>query len=224
MFYHQRYLFTFILILLFAAGLAAQSGRRMKTPPPTPAPEISNPEPEAEKPAVKTVEPLHKLKIFSNTNRVGFSQFYFPERMSRWVTDRLQNSLLLEVSSGSDATLSEAKKIAKDTTGIFIVLVELDEDRFFTPSRSGSNTLNDNIAVKYYVLEPGTGKTKFSGQVMLYPGNLTGNNQVLNSKRLCYPQVSGNDLLLLESSIETAERIMSKFKIPIPAYKCLSKL
>lgn len=222
MFYHQRYLFTFILILLFVAGLAAQSGRRMKTPPPTPAPEITNPEPEAEKPAVKTVEPLHKLRIFSNTNRVGFSQFYFPERMARWVTDRLQNSLLLEVSSGSDATLSEAKKIAKNTDGIFIVLVELDEDRFFAPSRSESNRMNDNIAVKYYVLEPGTGKTKFAGQVML--NNLRGNNQVLDSKRMCYPQISGNDLLLLESSIETAERIMSKFKIPIPAYKCLPKL
>jgi hypothetical protein len=145
--------------------------------------------------------------------------------MSRWVTDRLQNSLLLEVSSGSDATLGEAKKIAKNSTDVFIALVELDEDRFSTPSpsRSGTNMPNVNLAIKYYVFEPGTGKIKFSGQVMIHPENLT-NRPILDSNRLCYPQVTGNDLLLLEASIETAERIMSGFKIPIPTYKCASKI
>lgn len=220
----SRYLFTCLVLCLFANFLNAQSGRRVKTQPDPPAPEISNPEPKPEKTAEETVKPLYKLKIFGNTRSVGISKFIFHARMSGWVADRLRNSLLLEVFPGTDATLSEAKKIAKNSPDLFIVLVELDEDRFALPSRSGTSSVNGDFAIKYYVLEPGTGKTKFSGQVNIYSEIATNNRQVLGSNRLCYPQLSGNDLMLLESSIETADRIISRLKIPIPPYKCSPKL
>lgn len=218
-----RFLPAVLLVFVFVNFSNAQSGRRIKTQPEKPAPENPQPEQKPEQKPVATVQPLHKLKILSDTKTYGLSRFYFPDRMPRWVTDRLQNSLLLEVSSGPESNLGEAKKIAKNETDVFIVLVELDEDRFSEPSRSGRNTQNPNLAVKYYVFEPGTGKIKFSGLVMIYAENLT-NRPILDSNRLCYPQVTGNDLSLLESSIETAERIMSGFKIPIPPYKCASNI
>lgn len=230
MYYYRRFfinkfcfLLTFFLICMFANFLNAQSGRRVKSPPP-PAPEVSNPEPKTETTVKEQVKPLHKLKIYSDTKGVGFSQFYFPKRMSRWITDRLQDSLLLEVSTGSEASLSEAKKMAKNTTEIFLVLVELDEDQYLGPTRSRSNSINGEISIKYHVLEPVTGNTKFYGQVVLYPDNRTIGGGILNDKGLCYPEVTGNEKYLLQASIETAERIMSSFKIPIPSYKCLPKI
>ncbi len=218
MYHHQRsflnkswVLLTCLVICLFANVLNAQSGRRVKTLPEPPAPEISNPEPKPEKPVEETVKPLFKLKIFGNTRSVGISKFIFP-RPNAGLGCRASAKLsaLGCFSRKIDATLSEAKKIAKNSPDLYIVLVELDEDQSPLPSRSGTSSINGDFAIKYYVLEPGTGKTKFSGQVTIYSETATNNRQVLGSNRLCYPQLSGNDLLLLESSIETAERIMSR--------------
>lgn len=209
-----------LLIFLFVIFSNAQSGRRVRTPNPQSTPEVSTPEPEPEKKPKETLKPLYKLKIFNNSKVTGFSQFFFPDKMPVWVTERLRNSPLLDISSGSSVTLNEAKKIAKESTDTFIVLVELDEDQFASPNASRSRTIVGDVYIRYFVLEPETGKRKYTGQVILYSDTLIGNSRVRDARLLCYPQVSGKDLILLYSSIEAAEKIMGDFKIPIPAIRC----
>lgn len=208
------------VICLFAVFSNAQSGRRGTTPTPQPTPEVSEPEPEPQKKLAEKTAPLFKLKIFNNSKLTGFSQFFFPDKMPAYVTERLRSSTLLEVSSGSSITLKEAKNIAKETTDTYIVLVELDEDQFATPIPSTSNTIVGDVYIRYFVLEPETGKRKYTGQTIINSQTYIGNGRVRDARMLCYPQVSGKDLILLYSSIETAERIMNDFKVPIPALKC----
>lgn len=216
-------LFAGIFMCLFANFSNAQSGRRIPEKSKPETTEISIPELKPEATAEKpSVEPLHKLQVFSNVRSTYASQFIFPERMHRWLVDRLRNSQLLDVSMGSFASLGEAKKIAQKETETFIVLVELDEENFPSPPRQGSS--RGEVTIKYFVLLPGTGKIKFTGSVYIHPAFISNRDRVLNQKSLCYPDVSGDSLYLLEASIETAERILNKFKLPIPPYKCASKI
>ncbi len=217
------FLIFVFLICILANFSNAQSGRKIpeKSKPETTEILLPEPKPEAA-PTPTPVEPLHKLKVFSNIRTTFASQFIFPERMHRWVVERLSNSSLLDVSMGSYASLGEAKKIAKSETETFIVLVELDEESFPSPSRQSSS--QGDVVIKYFVLSPGTGKTQHSGSIYIYPQFISSRDKVINQKRLCYPEVSERDLYLLDASFETAERILIKFKLPIPPYKCAPKI
>lgn len=216
-------LFSASLFFLFVNIINAQSGRRIPEKSKPAVAEISIPEPKTEPTPTKLqTEPLYKIKVFSNIRSSYSSRFVIPERMHRWVFDRLTNSQLLDVSMGSYASLGEAKKIAKSSNDTFIVLVELDESDFPSPSRQGNS--RGEMTIKYFVLSPETGNIKFTGSVYVHPAFVSGRAQGINQNRLCYPEISGDSLYLLEASIETAERILTKFKLPIPPYQCSTKI
>jgi hypothetical protein len=218
--YRRLMLFSAFLFLAFFAfeQAAAQSGRRMpkvKSPAPT---ETPAPQPTPQTPVKTPVKPAFSLKVFSNISRAGLMQVRFPDRMPRWVVERLRNSVLLDVVQGGEATLKKAQEMAKETADTFIVLVELDENRFADASASRSS--QRDIWIDFTVLTPGTGKTKQKGRVYLN-SNLTGRNRgVLGRKISCYPTLNNDDYILWEASFETAERIMAGFDLPLPPLEC----
>lgn len=216
-----------LLVLLFCAVniLHAQSGRRggISTKKTTER-EVTQTEPTPEKTTPPEVKPLFKLKVFHDTNRLGLSRFFFRDKIPFWFVNRLKNALLLDVTLDKSVSLSEAKKNAKNTTDeVFTIFLELNEDQFITPSQSRSDTINGNISLKYYVFEPGSTKSKYSGQIFLYPEMLMNGRGLMDARRKCYPDVNGNDILLLYSTIEAAEKLMANFKVPVPPFSCGNK-
>lgn len=223
-FYTGKYLFIKLLVLLLLSAnmLYAQSGRRGGGIPTKAAErEATKPEPQPEKTKPAEIKPQFKLKVFHDTNSLGLSRFFYRDKISIWFVDRLKNAQLLDVTLEKSVNFSEAKKIAKNTTDdVLTIFLELNEDQFITPSQSRSDTINGNISLKYYVFEPGFTKSKYSGQIFLYPEMLRTGSNVMDARRQCYPDVNGNDVLLLYSTIEAAEKLMANLKIPAPPFSC----
>lgn len=194
----------------------AQSGRRqpkVKSPAPV---ETPVPEPTPQQKEKLPVKPEFSLKVLNNTSQTLNLRFAFPEKMSRWVVDRLSNSSLLEVESGGEATMKEAQELAKKNEEAFIVLVELGENPFNNSTMSGSR----EVWIDFTVLTPGTGKVKQRGRSYLKPELLSRNRGVLNRTISCNPSLTDEEYLLWQASFETAERIMNVFNLPVPPLEC----
>ncbi len=226
-FHTGKYLLIKLLILLFCSVniIDAQSGRRggISTKKSTEREDTKTDTPpeKAKKPEVK---PLYKIKVFHDTNRLGLSRFLYRDKIPLWFVNRLKNALLLDVTLEKSVSLNEAKKNAKATTDeVLTIFLEFDEDQFITPSQSRSDTINGNISIKYYVFEPGSTKSKHSGQIFLYQEMLMTGGRVMDARRQCYSEVNGNDILLLYSTIEAAERLIGNFNIPVPPFSCSNK-
>lgn len=217
---HLTMISAFLCFVFFSFDSAsAQAGRRMpkvKSPAPveTPVPEPT-PKPKKSVP----VKPDFSLKVLNNTAQTFNRSFAYPEKMSRWVVERLKNSPLLEVQMGGNATMKEAQETAKNASDAFVILVELNENPFNSPTmgtRSGSR----EIWIDFTVLAPATGKVRQKGRAYLKPELLGRNRGVLNRTISCYPSLTDEDYLLWQASFETAERIMNAFNLPVPPLEC----
>ncbi|HRH40214.1 MAG TPA: hypothetical protein PKY82_01125 [Pyrinomonadaceae bacterium] len=215
----RKVLFIKLVLLLLALTVSAQSGRR--TPPTVSTP---NPVPETTPTPQPTPESAPKSKyifrVLRNIPLSLYQQFIVPENSQKWVADRLKSSILLEVELGGESNRKEAIKLAKESEQTYIILISLSQNEMADGSHragsSNSQAKNGEITVSYDIFSPKTGKTAYSGITQLGFKKTSG---VIGktTQKLCYPSnVYGDDFLLLESSYEVAERIMSNFNVPIP--------
>lgn len=209
---------AFVFLLLAAVGVTeAQSGRR----PPKRGGEVQTlpiPEPTVEpKIQPKTDLPETFLSVMSDIPQTLYMKFNFPEKMQAWVVDRLRKSSALEVGTDAAATRSEAINRAKKATETFTIFLQLEEDAFSSSSGTAGNRSNvRNLWINYYIYFPKTGKARQNGRVPLDSGQSISTIGKTRTGISCYPGVYGDDLLLLQASLEVADRIMSNFNVLIP--------
>lgn len=197
--------------ILLAAAVCAQSGRRApQTPTAQPAPE---PVP-ADAPKIRApVKPLFFLRVISDIPMELYRAFPKPEWMRSWTVERLRDSLLLDTTDGGLGNRTEAIRTAKNETDVYVVLLQLQMDSF--------SRLPPNVSVKsgevwidVTVYFPKTGKVKYSRRVRLNEDRrVTG---PIGIGTTCHRGVYGNDFILLQASLETAEAVMYSFNLPIP--------
>lgn len=202
---------AFMLLLLAYGAAPAQSGRRL---PKGSAPPVPQATPQEQTRQTKTpAQPQISLLIMGNIEQSVHLLVPLPDRVLSWVTKRLRDAPALSPMEGDRANRSEAIKRAKATKDGFIIYLKVDETGY-SPMIPGTRRLSwDNVSISYSVLAPDSGKALSSGVV--YLGQVKSMGRVGNLP-LCYPGVRGNDLLLLQASLEVAERIMSALNVPAP--------
>jgi hypothetical protein len=207
--FHTAAIFALAITVFAAIEITAQSGRRLPkgSPPvavPTPTPEqIRQPKPPP--------KPDFTVKVFSNIDSASSYTLPSPERMHSWAVERLRRTSLLDVRDAGSANRRDAIKQAKAETEIYVVLLDLHVDPFAAYGRASARSMWIDLTAYY----PVTGKIKFSRTLALGQ-NSTRMPGSTNVMRACFPGVYGNDLLLLEASIEAADNVMNTFNVPLP--------
>lgn len=206
-------------IIIISSAVKAQSGRRVPpTPVSTPIP-IPEPTPAPKPTEERKVKPIYSFKVVRYISQGLYMEFTRPENMSFWVAERLRKSAALEVFSGGEANRKEAIEMAKLSEETYIVWLQLEDNQFAQPGRSGtgnSKAQRGEIWITYYVFAPKTGKAAASGTTYLRDQRQTIGVLGRTKRQMCYPNVFGDEYLLLGASIEAAERIMSSFNVSIP--------
>ena len=208
-----------VLLVSFAAHVAeAQSGRRTEkrgASPPVAVP-AETPAPVKPQPKKPTGPQTPLLVAFDMAQSLDLT-FLSPERVQTWVSKRLSDSSSLLVTEGGRINRKEAIERAKNSTETFVVWVQLEEGYYSVDQRSDSSRPNmENFRINYYVYSPVTGKAKDSGVVYLnYRQSIVDLGRIRN-EATCYPNVRGNEYVLLQASLEVARRIMNKFDLPVP--------
>ena len=209
----QTILAATAITFLAAGALMGQAGRHLPkrveaSPSPTPTP---GPSPPAKPPA----KAKFFLKVVSDLPLAIYSLFPFPEKMQVWTVDRLKKSLILDVTEGSQANHREAVQLAKAETEALVVWLQLEENPLGKTANAGNHPASGDVWINVSIFSPGTGKQRYFGRVVLSQTSTrgVGSGSVLQA---CYPTVHGDDLLLLQASLEVAARIMDSLDVPIP--------
>lgn len=201
-----------LLIILAGGSALAQSGRRQKeVPSPAPSPEAEKPQATpAPKPAP---QPQISLLVVTDISQSLYLSVPFPEKVQTWVTQRLRDSAALSVAAGESSNRSEAVKRAKASKETFVLFIKVDQ---MNSGVSAGRTNTDDVSISFSVFAPETGKSKYSGTVYLNErGGLARIGRVRRVP-VCYPGVRGDELLLLEASLEVASRVMSSLGVTAP--------
>jgi len=198
-------------IIILCGAVAAQSGRRLPKGSPPVATPTPAPTPETVAQTKVPPKPDFVLKVYSDIIQSGPSAFPLPTRMHTWAVERLRRSRLLDVRDSGSVTRREAIKQAKLETEIYVVLLELQSDPF---GRGGGGSANESW-IELTIYNPVTGKVKASRRLTMNESStrLPGSRTVLQT---CNPGVYGDDVLLLEASIEAADFVMDSFRVPLP--------
>lgn len=205
-----------LLLLLVASGSAlAQSGRRNQKEPPSPSPTPSPaPQPVAQPKA--TPQPRISVLVAADISQSLYLSIPFPEKVQMWVTQRLRDSAALEVAEGGNLNRAEAVKRAKASKETFVVFVKVDQmNNSASAARAGRANMDD-ISISFTIFAPTTGKSQFSGTVYLSERGGLARVGRIRKAPLCYPGVRGDELLLLEASLEVASRVMGSFSVSAP--------
>lgn len=205
------------LLMLCVAGNAAlaQSGRRnQKEPPsPSPTPEAVKPQPT---PTPQPQQPQISMLVVTDISQSLYLSLPFPEKVQTWVTQRLRESASLSVAAGESLNRSEAVKRAKASKETFVVFIKVDQmNNSASAARAGRADMDD-VSISFSIFAPVTGKSKYSGTVYLNErGGLARIGRV-RKVPVCYPGVRGDELLLLEASLEVATRVMGSLNVYAP--------
>lgn len=228
----QIFVLILTIILIVSMPAAAQSGRKQSKPAQVQTQTTSESSSDSSplettnaesKSSRNTALSKTSLLVASNVPETMYLQFPFPEKMEEWVINRLMKSPVLNVSTpGTRLNRSEAIKRAKNETLVLTVLVELEENYLKVPEPNQRRAQTGNVWINYYILFPGSGKSKYHGRVYLNSTLMPTNRNANKIGISCYPSVRGDDLMLLQASIEIADRIMSDLSVRIPPV-CTSK-
>lgn len=209
----QTILAATAITFLAAGALMGQAGRHLPkrveaSPSPTPTP---GPSPQAKTPA----KAQFVLKVVSDIPQTVYLIFPFPEKMQTWTVDRLKKSPILNVTAGAPANRHEAIQLAKAEAEALIIWLQLEDNPFGQAENVGRRPASGEVWINYSVFSPLTGKARNSGKVVLSQTSTRGlgSGAVLQA---CYPTVHGDDLLLLQASLEVAARIMDSLDVPVP--------
>jgi hypothetical protein len=190
-----------LFVLIFAASVQAQSGRRQVKPPP-PAP-IPSPTPEPSPVAKKKEEAELVFLVASERNSVYINiPFSYYDVARRACADRLRSRSTADVdTSERDVTRGEAIQKAKSAQRTYVVLLSLTVDTM-------SNNYDD-IELDFLLLEPVTAKVLLTGRSYLNANrkgpvivNPTGRVSALYREQLL--RAAGED---------AADRILKKMKV-----------
>lgn len=196
----------FVFTLLLPIAVEAQSGRRL----PKGSPPVATPTPEIEivREPTPPPKPDFTVKFVSDIPRAGPAAFLSPENLHRWTVERLRRSTLLDVKDMGTLNRRDAIKRAKAETASYVALVEMQNDMF-----GGANARATTVVV--WVYDPVTAKVKKTRSLAIGQNStrMPGSTNVL---RACYPTVYGEQILLLEASIEAADVILRAFNVPVP--------
>lgn len=222
--FNKSFLFWLFVCLLFSVSLIsinAQSGRRVVIPPPTKTEPTPEPSPTPEPKPKEDIKPEFSIIVVSNvrSSMNTMSTFRNPENTYSWVLDRMRSSTHLEVQYGGEATMKKATEMAKNSTDSYVLLVELSEDSFASPTVGNRPVTQGQYWLDFSLFSPITGKAKTRGRADLRPELLRGTIGG-RSRRYCFSTLTDNDYLLLEASYEVAERAMNGLNILFPAVKC----
>lgn len=203
--------FAGILFCLYVTGFAfGQSGRKISQPavssPPAPT-QVSTPKPKG------PVKPEFILKVIADIPQTLYQDFPKPEWMQPWTIERLKDSALLETHSGGVANRRDAIQSAKSETEAYVVLLQLDDDTF-SKNVGTKRPAAGEVWITVTVFAPQTGKMKYSRRIVLNQDMKS--NSPIRIAKSCHPGIFGNDLLLLQASIEAAEFVMNSFGVPVP--------
>jgi hypothetical protein len=207
-----------LLLFVVAAPCAiqAQSGRRNPKGSPSPP----SPPPQAEPtptPMPKTpVQPQIKVLVIGDIAQSIYISVPFPEKVPAWIAKRLRDASALSVMEGEMASRGEAVKRAKASTDTFIVFVRVDETDSGAASPRTNRSNLDNVHISYYVYAPVTGKAQSSGVVYMNQRSTIIGIGRTGIPPTCYPGIRGNDLYLLQASLEIASRVMSALHVSAP--------
>lgn len=207
---------SILLLLVTAPSVSfAQSGRRNpkgspSPPPPPPAEPV--PTPQAKTPA----QPEIKVIVISDIAQTLYLSIPFPERVQTWIAKRLRDATALSVMEGERANRSEAVKRAKASTDTFVIFIRVDETGNSNTVRSNGRANIEDVSISYSVLAPVTGKAQSSGVVYLNQRSTIIGIGRTGIPPSCYPGVRGNDLYMLQASLEVASRIMSVLHVSAP--------
>ena len=197
-------------MMLVAATVPAQSGRRL----PKGSPTVATPTPVAET-VVMQVKPPRKpdfiLKVYSSIELGSTFGLLMPEKMHSWAVERLRKSSLLDIRDIGEVNRRDAIKQAKLETEAYVVLLELESDPFVPYGTNEVRAMQLHLTVYH----PVSAKVKFKRTLSLGQRStrLPGSSTVLQA---CNPGVYGNELLLLEASLEAADSVMNTFNVPLP--------
>lgn len=204
------YVAVLAAVLLTAASVPAQSGRHL----PKGSPSVATPTPVPE-PVVMQVKPPPKpdfiLKVYSSIALGNTFGLLSPERMHKWAVERLRKTPLLDIRDIGEVTRRDAINQAKLETEAYVVLLELESDPFVSYGTNAVRAMQLHLTVYH----PVSAKVKFKRTLSLGQNStrLPGSSTVLQA---CNPGVYGNELLLLEASLEAADSVMNAFRVPLP--------
>lgn len=220
--FNKLFRFWLFVCLLFSVGLIsvnAQSGRRVLNPPPVKAEPTPEPTPTPAPKPKEDIKPEYSIIVVSNVRSSMNMSFRNPENTYSWVLDRMRSSTHLAVQYGGESNMKKASEMAKNSTDSYVLLVELSEDSFSSPSVGNRTVTQGQYWLDFSLFSPTTGKSRMRGRADLRPELLRGTIGG-RSRRYCFSTLTDNDYLLLEASYEVAERTMGGLNILFPAVKC----
>ena len=195
-------LIAVVIVLAGFSTASGQSGRRAKITPkpvPMPTPEPTpTPSPEKSNGAIRFILGVDHYEGFNSVSLAAAAG------VRRSCADRLDEPVWAKVeASGQTMSRSDAIKLARSEKDGYVVFLRLREETMGSRSAGTSN----NAYIEYTVFAPGTAKVFTSGST--YPAS--GRGVILN------PRTSGmeGDYYLNRAARETADRILSKFSIPL---------
>lgn len=211
--------FASLLVFLAAQNTEAQSGRRAPkaASPSAPATPAATPQPEPSPLATtkKPSQPQISLLLLNNITQDIYLAIPSPERMQRWVAQRLRDASALAVMEGESVSRKDAINRAKAAKEGFIIFLQFDRIGLNTTMPGSARPNYEDMRINYSVLSPQTGKAKTSGVVYLSQST---NISVIGIGRgrsipVCYPGASRDDYILIQACLEVAGRIMSALNV-----------
>jgi hypothetical protein len=200
--------------LIFSVTASAQSGRRIKTPipAPTPVPETA-PTPKAD-PTPDPIDARYSFKVVRSAQFTLSTRLLIPENIQSRVVERLGNSSLVRVERGGESNRKEAINLAESLAETYVVLLTIsEEDSNPTRDPVTGKIGNGRVRVNFDIFAPQTGKSAGSGST--YVDFRTSGILGRTRQNRCYPNVYGEELMILQAGYEVAERIMKKFELPV---------
>lgn len=198
---------SLVLLVALAAGVTAQSGRRLPKTAPTPAPKPT-PEAETVKKPASSKEPELSLIVGIDDHNTFHIPMYYTSAVLDGCAATLRNSGVVRLEGANrNFNRGEAVNRAKAEKETYVVLLELQLDSF--GRRQGLGNVNvDDLYISYWVFTPGTAKVKTSGRTYPQTHRRVGIGIPGGGRGAVYAEY-----LLKEASREAAERILDAFHL-----------
>jgi hypothetical protein len=198
--------FAVVLVLSYASGSLAQSGRRVRKSDPAP---VSTPEPEPSptpKPSSEKLKPRYTFLVgLDRYNGYANIPTYAYDGVLRSLVDRLDDSPAVQVGgTQSNMNRGDAIKMAKGEKEGIVVFVQLSYDAMRTTSQNTG--ILDDIVIDYSVFTPITAKVATSGRTYTAAQR--------NKGIVVGPRTSTiyGDRYLNQAAQEAADRILAYFR------------
>ena len=211
------YLFILFVCVTVVRG---QSGRRSSpqpssTPRPAIVPSSATGNVPRSVPAVDystatNAPPKLLIKVIADVSPAMRRKLVSPDKMQAWAVDRLHDSVFLDVRNMGQGSRVDAERAAKAETDGYVVFIVLEE-----PASPGAIATDKGGWINLTLLTPVTAMEKLSRRIPLAKN--AAKAELLASAAACHPGTAGNDVLLLEASIDAADYVLGSLQIPIPA-------